>query len=208
MARHRVRPGDCVTSLAKANGLITDRIWSHAANAGLKSERSDPNVLLPGDEIEVPDKETKTLGRGTDSRHRFKRKQVPAKLRLRLLHNGKPRADAAYSLDVDGTLLEGRTDGDGRLEHRIPPDAREGTLTLKATGEVYPLNLGKLDPVEDDTGLQQRLANLGLYRHAVDGRVGPKTRAALALFQAREGLEATGEPDDATREALRKAHES
>jgi murein L,D-transpeptidase YcbB/YkuD len=33
---------------------------------------------------------------------------------------------------------------------------------------------------------------------AVDGRLGPKTRAAIAAFQTRNGLKATGIPDRAT----------
>ncbi|MBS7456798.1 ExeA family protein [Coralloluteibacterium stylophorae] len=46
--------------------------------------------------------------------------------------------------------------------------------------------------------LQDALAGLGLDTGAVDGIVGPRTRQALARFQADNGLAATGRPDPMT----------
>lgn len=52
---------------------------------------------------------------------------------------------------------------------------------------------------QDDAGdirdAQARLAELGLYKGAIDGRMGPKTSEAVRNFQARSGLEATGAVD-------------
>ncbi len=53
--------------------------------------------------------------------------------------------------------------------------------------------------------LQSRLAAIGLFdQAATDGRLGPVTRAALAGFQANNGLPAQGEPDDVTLLLLEK----
>jgi len=56
-------------------------------------------------------------------------------------------------------------------------------------------------PGTDETPLrrvQALLLTQGLYDGAVDGRFGPRMRAALRLFQARHGLPADGVPDPAT----------
>lgn len=49
---------------------------------------------------------------------------------------------------------------------------------------------------------QRRLSALGLYRGTTNGTLGPKTRSALAAYQGKVGLPATGQLDDATLYAL------
>ncbi|MBR1822430.1 MAG: peptidoglycan-binding protein [Clostridia bacterium] len=51
---------------------------------------------------------------------------------------------------------------------------------------------------------QQMLIDLGCLDGAADGEYGPKTAAALKLFQARNSLMQTGALNDATLEALRR----
>lgn len=53
--------------------------------------------------------------------------------------------------------------------------------------------------------IQRRLAALGYYAGAVDGVVGPMTRAAIRGFQKSEGLETTGAADRALLRALDRA---
>jgi len=52
---------------------------------------------------------------------------------------------------------------------------------------------------------QQALKADNLYRGAVDGIVGPKTKQALAQFQKQEGLKQTSALDRATMQALDRA---
>ena len=54
----------------------------------------------------------------------------------------------------------------------------------------------------DAKAVQQRLIDLGYLRGLADGIFGERSTAALRLFQAMAGLEATGGLDDATRETL------
>lgn len=56
-------------------------------------------------------------------------------------------------------------------------------------------------------GIQQGLALLGFDPQGIDGVDGPNTQAAVRAFQASEGLEATGQADDATVAALAAALE-
>jgi N-acetylmuramoyl-L-alanine amidase len=124
---------------------------------------------------------------------------------------GKPRANASYRLCVDGVWTSGTTKSDGLIECSIPPNAMEARLVLDpgtAKETVTLLKLGHLDPVEEVSGVQARLNNLGFSCGPVDGVLGPRTRRALKGFQGSAGLEATGDLDDKTRQKLRQTHES
>jgi hypothetical protein len=50
--------------------------------------------------------------------------------------------------------------------------------------------------------VQSSLTALGYDAGNIDGKLGPRTRAAVRLFQQRTGLPVTGQPDAATRQAL------
>jgi N-acetylmuramoyl-L-alanine amidase len=203
MAQYTVQQGDCITKIARDNGLTSEKIWKHPSNAELKAKRKDCNVLFPGDVLYIPDKEPKTLSRPTDKRHKFVRKGVPAKLALRLVQNGTPRSNEPYVLVIDGDARSGRTDANGWIRQIIPPDAREGTLLLKGGQETYPLNLGHLNPVDQTTGVQARLKALGYYGGSVDGAESPQLSDAIRSYQAKRGLQQTGGADAATAAALK-----
>jgi len=53
-------------------------------------------------------------------------------------------------------------------------------------------------------GVQEILAREGLEVGPIDGILGPRTAAALRLFQARHGLPPSGEPDEATLRELNR----
>ena len=77
---------------------------------------------------------------------------------------------------------------------------------LEQTGALNDATMQALTRVVESVGdakaLQQRLIDLGYLRGGADGAFGEKSQAALRQFQAIHGLEATGMPDDATREVL------
>lgn len=203
--RHTVRQGDCIASIAFANGFHPDTIWNHGDNAELKRLRADPNVLLPGDVVVVPDKQIKQHQGATDRSHRFRRQAVPEKLVLVLRKEGEPRANEPYEIDIDGAVHHGTTAGDGRIEHDIPPNARLARLSFHDGAEVYVLHLGHLDPIDEVSGVQGRLRNLGFYDGPLDGQITPELVQALQAFQASRDLEPFGEMDDETKNALREA---
>jgi hypothetical protein len=69
------------------------------------------------------------------------------------------------------------------------------------------IELGDLPPIETLEGIQCRLANLGFYSGASDGRESPALTKAVALFQTAYGQRATGDVDGATRDHLRAMHD-
>jgi hypothetical protein len=200
--------GDCISSLALEHGLLPETIWQHPQNAALRHKRRDPNVLLPGDVLFIPEKVLKEVSRPTGRRHTFVRLGVPARLKLRLLRNDKPRANKHYILEIDGRLLTGHTDQDGWLVQAIPPNARGGMLTLVDTGEQIPVHLGYLDPIDELAGVQERLRNLGYYSGPITNALDEETQRALSAFQRQQQLPLTGRVDAATQQALQAAHRS
>lgn len=243
---HEVSAGDCVSSISKSHGFFWETIWNHPENSELKNLRQDPNILLPGDRVYVPDKDPGEENGATEARHRFRLKGVPAKLRLRVMREPKPEgsvpstpgagageeknpssedplieesaeedeplANAPYMLKIDGLVVEeGTTDGDGRVEIPLAPDAREGELILNpGTDEerIIPLGLGHLDPIGEVIGVKQRLCNLGFECGELDGEHSEELEVAVRAFQEKHGLGITGEVDQETRDAIKEQHGS
>lgn len=206
----KVIQGECISSLARDSGHFWETIWNHASNTELKRRRLDPNVLLPRDAVFIPEKRPKEETGPTDQHHKFLRRGEPSKLLIRLLVNDEPLANLDYELEIDGKVTKGKTDAEGCVEIPIPGNARKGMLRVHEDEYVheFPLILGKLDPVTALSGVQQRLHNLGFDCGPIDGRLGPRTKAAIEKFQARHKLKVTGEPDQPTRDKLVQEHES
>ena len=194
--------GGTTSGFAKKYGFFWRTIWEHGENAALRAKRDDPNVLFEKDEIFIPERVPKKVSKGTEAEHVFRRKGEPSKIKMQMLQLGEPRADEDYILEIDGKQTNGKTDGEGKLEHFIPGDAKNGKLIFKGGKEVYHLQLGNLDPLDLISGVQQRLNNLGYQCGGEMGKMGPKTKEALKKFQADKKLNVTGEPDAATKAKL------
>lgn len=208
---HIVSAGECLSSIAYEHGHHWKTILTAVENAELRSVRTNHHVLLPGDRLTIPPIRPKEENAGTDERHTYVLRGVPEIFRLRLLDEAdEPRANLHYTLVIDGRISEGTTDAEGELKHSIPPNARRATIVIDSgeEQEEIELRLGDLNPKDTITGVQARLRNLGFDCGNVDGVLGPKTRKALHRFQRRSRLEPTGEPDDATINALEGLHGS
>lgn len=206
---HTVRRDECVASIAFAAGHFWQTIWDHPDNAELREARKNPWVLREGDELQIPDLRRKQVAVPTNATHRFKRKGVPERLRLRFGAPPFPRRGVPYLLLIDGQRHEGILDDQGELSHVLAPNASRAELTLApddGPAEHYVLGLRGLDPIDTIPGVQMRLRNLQFYRGRVDGELGPETLAAMRAFQTSADLERTPELDDATRAALLAAH--
>jgi N-acetylmuramoyl-L-alanine amidase len=204
---HAVRKGDCITSIAAAHGHFWDVVWNDPANAELKELRKHPNLLMEGDVVHIPPIRLLTFSLATGATHRFRRKGVPATLRLRFTDFDRPRADLPYKLMVDGALnQEGTLDAAGQLEARIEPGAKRALVLLGDPPEEHEFLLGHVPPVSEIAGVQARLRNLDYAAGPAADRVTPELSAALRRFQRDWEIEETGEPDEATRQKLAEVH--
>ncbi len=206
MPHIEIGTGDSIPSLARSHGFFWETLWNHAENAALKEKRSDPNLLAAGDRVFIPERTTKWEPAGTEERHRFKLLGDPVRFVLQLRRFGEPRKNEPYVLRVGRELIEGTTDGQGKLETFIPGDAKSALLLLRGGAEKTPLRISRLDPVTELSGVQQRLLNLGYDCRSESGKLDPATQNALRRFQAAQELEVTGEPDAATQAQLEKLH--
>ena len=111
---------------------------------------------------------------------------------------------------MDNVISSGRSDGDGYITITAPPNASE--LKLKVTEgtktDEYTLPLGSIDPIEELSGVQQRLTNLGYSCASEQETLGELTKASIRSFQKEMHLRVSGELDDATRQKLKEIHGS
>ena len=212
MATHTVGPGECLASIAERFGFSDPLlIYNHPDNAALRRARPDPNVLLPGDQVVVPDRTPRVESVATERRHRFVVKRPVTLLRLRLQESdGTPRSGLPYTVTYRQTTLTGVTDAQGRIEQPVPRDLTIAVVTVGrgADQETFQVGLGLIDPVTSESGLRQRLRNLGLMPGLAGVDDATALRFAVHTFQLGAGLPPTGEADDATRTRLLTAHGS
>lgn len=200
--KHRVEPGECLSSIAFHHGLTPETIWERSENAELRRQRPNMYQLVPGDIVFIPDLRRRTETIATGRRHRFRALNVPEKLRLQLKdEDAQPRAGLPFTLTVDGKVHSGTTDDNGRIEVFIPPDAAAAVLVVKAPDgeEEYKLELGHDTPEEHTPHLLEILRSTGFLGDEDDI---PTVIEALRAYQGARGLEMTGDADPATMVAL------
>jgi len=204
--KYIVKQGDCISSIADRFGLFPDTIWNDPENRELKEKRKDPNILLPGDTVFVRDLEEREETCATGQKHIFRKKGVPEKLRVQFMSGDDPISNEKYILDIDGELRSGSTDSNGKLEENITPGVKKVKLWLGEDKTEYVISPGNLDPIDEVSGVQARLNNLGFNCGKPDGKKGPKTTIALRRFQKRYDLKETGEIDKQTVGKLESTH--
>lgn len=196
---HVVRQGEWVSKISAQYGIVSDwrRVWNHPKNSSLRQKRREPNVIYPGDLLFIPELELKDEICSTDNRHRFKLKTGKKKLKFVLRDwEDEPRAGTICALEINGRLWEKEieTDEQGGLEFEIPEGVSAARLLVgKKRSEAYQVFVGHLDPIDEVSGYQQRLANLGYYSGDIDGIDGPQTKSAIRSFQDYENARAGSE---------------
>lgn len=207
---YTVRTGDCMASIANESGFFWQTIWDDPANAELKRVRVNPNVLLDGDRVTIPEKLRKDEPIAAEQRHRFKRKGEPAFFNVTLRVAGEPIANRPFRALVDGQLaLEGTTTPDGCVQKvPIPGNARQAVIVIDPDADdavEYEFELGRIAPVDTIVGVQARLTNLG-FGELSGGRLDDPTQAAIREFQSAQELPVTGQPDAATQARLKEIY--
>jgi N-acetylmuramoyl-L-alanine amidase len=207
---HEVGPGECIASIARDTGHFWETIWNEPANTELREVRRQPNVLMTGDRVTIPELREKQEPGETLMRHRFRRRGEPSHLKVRVLDHDEPRANQPFKLTVDETLvIEGMTDPEGKIDVPIPGNARKGVLVVGVEPDVetHQMNLGGLDPVESWGGVQARLRNMG-FECEITKKQDEQTLEAVNEFRLKHGMPESDEMDDATRRKIQTEHGS
>jgi hypothetical protein len=207
---YRVRLGECLLSVAARSGFADWKvIYEYPDNAALKRERRFPPMLAPHDEVSLPKPRLKELALPTGKAHKIRIERAQARLRLGFVVEPGTAAELAVGGENVGTSLQ----ADALVEVPIEADTARGSLSIRFTDELgerplhMELAIGELHAPESLIGLQARLANLGHYFGAVDGHSYEATQPAIARFQIAHGLPVTGDGDEDTVEAVRRAHD-
>src|SRR5690349_10972929 len=166
MPNYTAKQGDTLIGLAASNGLKdADVILNASENSSLKESRKDPGILKPGDSVFIPSRELLQHPSAVDAKHTFKVTRPKAWIRLALKDAaGKALANLKYQLTIEGKQTNTTLPADGVIEQAVPADARSGRLTVwldANTTEIWDLYLGYMDPLDEITGIQARLNNLG-----------------------------------------------
>ena len=218
MPVHCVQQGECLSTIATRYGAGGwQALYDHPDNTDLRKTRPNPNILLPGDKVFVPEKgEPKRVDCSTEMLHRFTVKIPRAGLRVVLEDpDEKPLAGKKYVIKIGEKEIQGVTGADGLIETEVPLNECNASLSawLDAEDTNDPdfeseLLIGHLDPVATVSGIQARLKNLGFHCD-VDGVLGPQTNAAISRFREKNGMAADVEDpiDDALRDKLVELHE-
>lgn len=210
----KLEAGQCIDSIAYKEEVPAAAIWDHPENQELKEQRKDPNVMMPGDPVHIPDPTMATFeGKQTGLTHVFQR-SLPKKKFVFEVVGHEALEYTGYKVEVDGALVK-TGDNEARVSCMIAANAQNATITLKykrvipGTGavggeHVYTVRLGRLRPLDTPEGQEDRLKNLGFGQRVVH-RGGaaqvPTFPEAMELFQTSNGIE------PADKDALQRALE-
>jgi peptidoglycan hydrolase-like protein with peptidoglycan-binding domain len=188
-----VSRGEHLLGIALRFGLEPDTIWKHPKNAALAKTR-DPDVLAPGDLLNLPKPPKPTLAAVPAQANRYRAKVPRTTVRLVFLGDTGPIASEPYELHGAGDVIQGATDPLGRVTVDVPVRTRELRVVFPKRHLEHAIAVGGLDPVTTPNGLRSRLAHLGLVAPGPEA-VPPET---LRAFQTAHRLPVTGKADAAT----------
>lgn len=140
--------------------------------------------------------------------------EAGSRIRIALTSEDESYANAPFHVEAEGWSFEGTISAQGVVEFRVPSAYRRVTLRIPRASAEYPVTIGDLDPIDERTGVIERLTHLGYYGSyggEDDSRAPPDDAAVLLAvrsFQRAQSLPPTGGLDAETLAALRRAHGS
>jgi hypothetical protein len=229
MASHPVKAGEHMVRIAAELHVASYRtLWDHSSNSDLAAKRKNPNILLPGDVVNVPNPAPKTATVPTEKVHKFvaaSKDQLDFRIAL-VDENGQPIKSVNCQFLEEGR--ETTSDGSGilerlelsprfevgvlRFDYRTEDLSQRGALPADVfTGNekvrlAFAVAVGHLDPLDTPSGIQARLSNLGYYA----GEIGYADEDAVALrcaveeFELENGLKPSGDVTSGTMQAKLK----
>lgn len=136
----KVGEGDCISSIAFNNGVTEwKKLYDHQEQK-FKDSRKNPNSLVVGDQIKIPQGKELSDSKSTGSKVKVTVAK-PKTVRLRLVvidREGKALTDKSYTLRWAVGVLSwgtksGKTNAQGLIETDIPPNSRIAELKLDLT---------------------------------------------------------------------------
>ncbi len=140
---HTIKQGECIFSIATRYGHKWDTIWNAPENEALRKDRGQPGVLMPGDQVSIPDLRPKTVALATGGRHKIVVALNLVTVRVRLMEPPPP----AKEDPTGGTASNGHKDF--TVEDPDPParapDQPRANVAFEVWAEGKKLLGGKSD---------------------------------------------------------------
>jgi N-acetylmuramoyl-L-alanine amidase len=214
-SKYKVKQGDRLPTIARENGFARwQTIWDFAGNTALKELRGNAHILFPDDEVSIPTKlSRKAEVQGGNAEYVVQ--SAPEMLRVRFAEaeamDGDPVMYRATP-DAGSDMFEGELAEDGTIEIELPPDTTQVIVELYNGDSddpfvTYEFDVGTMDPLSENNGIQARLANLGYYDGEIDGDAGDVTKSAIARFRLEYGLSVSDAIDADLENALAWVHD-
>jgi hypothetical protein len=198
-----VQQGDHLRKLAFRHGATPEAVWRHATNSDLAKRRKNMDTLSPGDVLHLPSEPPPPLELRAKTSNRYRATVPTVPVHVHLDANGASLSGQPFEVHGfrSGDPLTGTVPESGAISIDVPLHVREIEIVLPRAGIKIPLSIGDLDPIEEQSGVVQRLHNMGYLPGG--GDVEPDVLAsALRAFQKDHGVAQTGTIDEATRRAL------
>lgn len=209
---HVVQQGEHGSAIVDQYGFsLLSTVWNDPLNADLRQTRQTPDILLPGDTIQIPDKSIQNRTAATGLVHVYVVPLDKVRVRLRLLDlAGKPIENHPCDFTIEDQAAASTSDGDGIVDGPAPRNV--AAAGLKIDDNEFVVAVGRLDPIEDESGWQARLINLGYLEKPDPSFAGAaqtrdrEVKSAIEEFQCDQSIPLSGAMDDATISALRAVH--
>jgi hypothetical protein len=160
-----VRKNDYLAKIAYKFRFDPDSVWNDASNDDLRKLRPDPNQLLAGDLLHIPDPDDNpppvhTLTVGTTNTF-----VAPEPLTVTVNQTfGDGGADTYTRKTFTITELPDQTGlstgDDGKATFTVPVSLDQVTLVFTDSGESWVIVVGGIDPPNTMSGMFKRLQNL------------------------------------------------
>lgn len=123
---------------------------------------------------------------------------------------GNSFADLPFVVEAEDWRFEGRSTAGGRVSFRVPSVYRQVTLDVPDAHAHYEVNVGTLDPIDERSGVIERLVHLGLFSTSDPSAAPEESVVARAIqnFQGQASLPSTGRLDEETLAAILREHGS
>jgi hypothetical protein len=193
--KHTVAAGDWIGAIADAHGFAHwAKIWDHSCNEALRALRKSPDMLMVGDDVEIPGADDEPSVDVPSGR------RVVFVTRSRTMSVGLRATGVAafvavigpieFELEIGAERITGMIEKEGQIiEAPLPSTAKKCVLTLGGSMKLE-YAIGGLGPVDEQRGAHARLVNLGF-----DAEPEP----AFRTYQRLHGLAPSGAADEPTR---------
>ncbi len=216
MKTHVIKQGESLGSIAKDYNLPSGMaLYEHESNKAFRELRKNPNIIYPGDEINIPESKDFEIKIDTGRAHKIMAmRKKPDYFRLKIQDSeGQVWAGKRVCLKLARYEIDTEVGEDGLIEIELKSPIKEsGKLDVYLDPESpdpthsFEVMVGYLDPIDTVSGLQARLNQLGFDAGVVDGISGQQTKTATKAFQSANELDVDGIAGPKTRAKLEEVY--